>query len=271
MVRPQWIAALILALAVAGGFAWLGQWQLGSAIRTDTSSVEQSEQVRPIDELTGPGVPVSDTAAGMVVRVAGRFVPGDFEVVEQRKNDGNVGAWVTGHLEVRDPESNGEVIGGLAIAVGWAPTAHDAAHAIERLESTIIADGGGGEALELEGRYMPSDAAELPKPDADPTRITSMVPAQLVNLWSEHGGPSYAGYVVLHPAAGAQSLLSDAGLAAIDSVPPLPEDTINWLNLFYAVEWVVFAGFAVFFWVRLTRDAWEKEHELKLQATAETA
>ena len=37
---------------------------------------------------------------------------------------------------------------------------------------------------------------------------------------------------------------------------------MNWLNVFYAGEWVVFAGFAVYFWFRLTRDAWEKEHEL---------
>ena len=53
-------------------------------------------------------------------------------------------------------------------------------------------------------------------------------------------------------------------------VPPLPVGAINWLNLFYAVEWVVFAGFAIFFWYRLVRDDWEKIHELKLLAVAES-
>lgn len=50
----------------------------------------------------------------------------------------------------------------------------------------------------------------------------------------------------------------------------MPVGAINWLNLFYAVEWVVFAGFAIFFWYRLVRDDWEKIHELKLLAVAES-
>ena len=28
MLRPRWIGVLLLALVVAGVFAWLGQWQL---------------------------------------------------------------------------------------------------------------------------------------------------------------------------------------------------------------------------------------------------
>jgi surfeit locus 1 family protein len=28
-----------------------------------------------------------------------------------------------------------------------------------------------------------------------------------------------------------------------------------------AAEWVIFAGFAVFLWYRLARDAWEREKE----------
>lgn len=122
---------------------------------------------------------------------------------------------------------------------------------------------------------MPSDATVLPGAEDDPMRITSMAPAQLVNVWEPFDGPAYGGYLVLHPdspAGAISAALEAAGLDAIDSVPPLPADTINWLNLFYAVEWVVFAGFAVFFWYRLSRDAWEKEHELalaELQADSE--
>ena len=32
----------------------------------------------------------------------------------------------------------------------------------------------------------------------------------------------------------------------------------------------MFAGFAIFFWYRLVRDDWEKIHELKLLAVAES-
>jgi membrane protein implicated in regulation of membrane protease activity len=54
-----------------------------------------------------------------------------------------------------------------------------------------------------------------------------------------------------------------AGLVAIDSPPPIQQQTVNWLNIFYAAEWAIFAGFAVFFWYRLVKDAKEKEDELR--------
>ena len=40
---------------------------------------------------------------------------------------------------------------------------------------------------------------------------------------------------------------------------PSSEVSVNLLNLFYAVEWVVFAGFAVFLWYRLVKDVVEEE------------
>lgn len=256
MRRPRWIAALLLALAVAGGFAWLGRWQLGHAVTLENEHSGASETARPLSELTGPGEPVTDRSAGMVVSLDGAFVPGDFRVVEQRTNDGRIGAWVTGHLVVED---GGAERGHLAVAIGWAPTAGEARAAIPELEAALDPAPSA-----LDGRYMPSDAAVVPKPDQDPTALTSMVPAQLINLWAPFDGPAYGGFLVLHPGDHLdRAALAASGLEPIDSVPPLPVETVNWLNLFYAVEWVVFAGFAVYFWYRLTRDAWEKEHELK--------
>jgi len=259
MVRPQWIAALLLALAVAAGFAWLGRWQLGSAIRVESDHTAISETARPISEVTEPAAPVTDKAGGMVVTTSGRFVPGDFLVVEQRTNGGRSGAWVTGHFVV-----DGSPSAHLSVAIGWAPTVAEA----ERALAGVAADGTLGGEIGIEGRYMPGDAAALPEPSQDPMRLTTMVPAQQINRWAPFEGPAYAGFLVLHPQPPLDSAkLGGLGLDAIDSVPPLPVETINWLNVFYAAEWIVFAGFAVFFWYRLTRDAWEKEHELRLLET----
>ena len=52
-----------------------------------------------------------------------------------------------------------------------------------------------------------------------------------------------------------------AGLEAIVSPPPEVTAELNWLNVFYAIEWVVFAGFAIFLWYRLVRDAVERERD----------
>lgn len=263
MRRPQWIGALVLALVVAGAFAWLGQWQMSFAIQAENEDAASSEITRPLSDVTAAGTSVSDAAAGMVVTISGVFVPGDFRVIEQRMHGDEQGVWVSGHLASDD--------GHLAVAIGWARTEADAARAIIALESRLAASGA---SVEVEGRYMPPDGAVLPRPDEDPQRITSMAPAQLINLWQPFDGSAYAGFLVMHPGEGENPLesttMTSLGLATIDSVPPLPVEKINWLNLFYAVEWVVFAGFAIYFWYRLTRDAWEKEHELQLLASAET-
>ena len=46
----------------------------------------------------------------------------------------------------------------------------------------------------------------------------------------------------------------------IDAPPPNNEVSLNLLNIFYAIEWVIFAGFAIFLWYRLVKDAWEEEN-----------
>ena len=49
--------------------------------------------------------------------------------------------------------------------------------------------------------------------------------------------------------------------STISSPAPSEGSRVNWLNIFYAIEWAVFAGFAFYLWYRLARDAWEKEVE----------
>ena len=262
MRSPKWIGALLLALLVAGGFAWLGQWQLGFAIAQSNEHTVEAEVVRNIGVATEPGAFVTDTSAGTVLAATGTFVEGDFAVVERRLNEDAEGAWVVGHLAEVEPDG-----GNLAVAIGWAPDVAAANKALAQIESDFV-----GESVSIEGRYMPGDAPVAPRPEEDPNRLFSMVPAQLVNLWQPFDGRSYSGFLVLHPTGDlSDRALQSTGLEAIDSVPPLPVEKINWLNLFYALEWVVFAGFAIFFWYRLVRDDWERIHELMLLTDAEAA
>ena len=55
MLRGRWIAMLLLCLAVAGVFAWLGQWQLARAIDTAPREEGATEEVMPIAEVAVPG------------------------------------------------------------------------------------------------------------------------------------------------------------------------------------------------------------------------
>jgi hypothetical protein len=76
---------------------------------------------------------------------------------------------------------------------------------------------------------------------------------ELVNLWSTPPVGVHGGYVI----AGSPP----PGLQRIDAPEPITEVPLNLLNVFYAVEWVIFAGFAIFLWWRLVRDAWEAGRE----------
>ncbi|WGD37998.1 SURF1 family cytochrome oxidase biogenesis protein [Lysinibacter sp. HNR] len=243
MLRPRWIGALILAIAVAGGFAWLGNWQLEAALVNQEVSQESAERVLPLNEITEPGTAVSDAAAGRVATVTGYFVSGDFGTVGNRVNSGEIGYWVVGHFVTEGPKPSS-----LSVALGWTSTSAEAEAVVTRLHTA-------GESVHtLEGRYSVPEGGTVPAADENPFDVLSMLPAQQANLWNAVDGPVYQGFLVSH-----ESVL---GLDPIDSFPPLPPQSVNWLNLFYAAEWIVFAGFAIYFWYRLTRDALEKEIDL---------
>jgi hypothetical protein len=74
---------------------------------------------------------------------------------------------------------------------------------------------------------------------------------ELVNTWTTPPDGAYGGYVILDEAP--------AGLETIDAPPPSTEVSLNLLNVFYAIEWVIFAGFAIFLWYRLVKDDLEEE------------
>lgn len=261
MRRPLWILALLLALAVAGAFAWLGQWQMDIAIRSGDTETVDTETLRPLTEVSELSMGVTEDGAGVIVKVNGAFVPGDSQIVAPRVNDGETGAWVVGHLVTEAPDP-----AHLAVAIGWAPSIDAAEVALKKIE----ADPDFATDRDIDGRYMPPEGPQVPGPKDDPQAMTTMIPAHLANVWDSIDEPVYSGFLVLHDTGATSDLLSAAGLDPVDSVAPLPPEKVNWLNVFYAIEWVVFAGFAVFFWFRLTRDAWEKEHELK-QLVADAA
>jgi surfeit locus 1 family protein len=263
MLRPRWIGMLLLCLVVAGVFAWLGQWQLARAIQTNPVPPGATEEVRPIQDVTTPGAYLPEPLVGQRVSVEGWWIRDDFLVVESRFNDDAEGYWVTGQLRLWDgatgfDEADEPV--SLAVAIGWAPTLEEAEDAASALES-LVAEGEPSAPIELTGRLVSDEGPALPPSGADPQTLTTMSPAALLGQWHDVEQLSvYRPYLVSDAA-------SD-GLVAISSPPPSEGSGVNWLNIFYAVEWAIFAGFAFYLWYRLARDAWEKEVEDLEDATA---
>jgi cytochrome oxidase assembly protein ShyY1 len=180
------------------------------------------------------------------VSVTGTIVPGDTVLIQGRLNDGVAGWWVVAHLEVTDAAS-----GGLPVALGWTDDEVQAREVADRVDEAAAADPA---EVEIVGRFLPSEAPIAPDDEADPDSMQTVAVAHLINVWADYDDrPVYFGYVTQAEPV--------AGLEAISSPPPAIEAELNWLNVFYAVEWIVFAGFAVFVWYRLVRDAVERERE----------
>ena len=250
MLRPRWVLALVAALAIAAGFALLGQWQLQRAVEQATVEVRPTEEVRLLADVASPDGPTEQAATGQRVAVTGTIVPGDTVLIEGRLNDGVAGWWVVAHLEVTDAAP-----GGLPVALGWTDDEVRAREVAARVdEEAASAAGSDAAEVEIVGRFLPSEAPIAPDDEADPDSMQAVAVAHLINVWADYDDrPVYFGYVTQAEPV--------AGLEAITSPPPAVEAELNWLNVFYAVEWVVFAGFAVFVWYRLVRDAVERERE----------
>ena len=267
MLRPWWLGMLAFALLVAAVFAWLGQWQLGRAIDTDPPPPGATEQVRPIADVTAPGEYLPEPLVGQRVAVAGTFVAGDFLVVSSRFNDGQEGYWVTGQLRVDPASAGGIAPTSLAVAIGWAATreaADAAASALDATAASTAAAATAERAVELTGRLISDEGPVRPGTGQPATEMTRMSPAALLGWWHDTDGLNvYRPYLV---ADGTDDL--PAGLVAIDSPAPTEGSNVNWLNIFYAVEWAIFAGFAFYMWYRLAKDAWEKEVEALEEARA---
>ena len=248
MLRPQWIGMLLLCLVVAGVFAWLGQWQLSRAIDTDPPPPGATEEVRPLEDVVQPGEYLSGPLVGQRVTVEGFWLPGDFIVVSSRFNDDVEGYWVTGQLRVAgtaEPTS-------VAVALGWAATLDEAQAAVEEYDRLAAAPV--KTPTEVTGRLI-SDEGPVPPPSgADPQTLTRMSPAALLGQWHDVAGLNvYRQYIASEDAP--------PPLTDISSPAPDEASAVNWLNIFYAAEWAIFAGFAFYLWYRLARDAWEKEVE----------
>ncbi|MGD2204884.1 SURF1 family protein [Microbacterium maritypicum] len=241
MLRGRWIAMLLLCLLVAGVFAWLGQWQLERAIETDPPAPGATEEVQQLSDVLEPGQYLPEPLVGQRVETTGAWVPGDFIVVSSRFNDDVQGYWVTGQLRVDERVS-------IAVAIGWAPDRETADAAVKDLEA-----GADGSEVDITGRVISDEGPRVP-PHSDPQQLDRMSPAALLSRWHDAEGLDvYRPYLA--------STTAIAGLVDISSPAPDEMSPVNWLNVFYAVEWAIFAGFAFYLWYRLAKDAWEREVE----------
>jgi hypothetical protein len=249
--RPKWIAGLFLALAVAAVFALLGQWQLERSF-TEVEPEDLSQAPLVLIDSEKPGAPLTPIAANKRVKADLMLDTQNVFIVAnrlQRTNDEVVsGYWVIANAGVL--LEDGDSTASLSVGIGFAESLSLAETARAELMESIQAQA----FLEQTGRYLQTEGpVALTAPDK-PYLLESFSLAQLVNLYNGAGFQSLAGFMVLDSEPG-------FGLETIVIAPPEAGTQVNWLTLFYALEWALFAGFAVFLWWRLVEDARIREQQ----------
>ena len=216
-LTPKWLGALALALALAAIFAVLGQWQLSRALTTTAKPVTTTTAIA-LDELASPGSGFKTVFTNRIVttEITEAVAVGR---VAGRKQQGNEGYWSVAVATVKDGSY-------LVIAYDFGP----------ETEVTNQPPQSG----QITGRYLPS---EVPEP-ATGGVFQSLSTEQAINSAGITAGPTYRGIVALTTGPGTPIIIEQEQ----------PRTEINILNAFYAIEWVLFAGFAVFLWWRLVQD-----------------
>ncbi|CAG7844138.1 hypothetical protein USB125703_00361 [Pseudoclavibacter triregionum] len=253
---PKWIGMLVACLAVAAVFAALGRWQLDSAIRSaERPVVDPATAIAsPLAEHLEPQKPLYERSIGATVRFDGVLDPADLEVLDGRLQGEREGAWVIGRVHVTDASAGADPAAvvadpaqapGLAVALAWAPDAATAQSALEAIRAGLPSG-----PARFEGTLEYGQAPTAPKAGQESGTLREMSPAYLVNRWSPPSPSAYSAYVTLSD--GTPPL--PAGLEPIQRQTAGSGGELNWLNIFYAIEWAIFAGFALYLWWRLVVD-----------------
>ncbi|MQA96096.1 MAG: SURF1 family protein [Streptosporangiales bacterium] len=237
--------ALVLVLP---SFVWLGFWQLGRFERTGAPQPrpEQAAPV-PLAAVAAPGERLTRADVGRLTTVQGTFDGAAQLLVADRPNGDRAGFWVLTPLRTAD---------GVALPVvrGWVASPSDPATAVPRGTVTVT------------GRMQPPEQSQATAPAALPAGQIAMIrTAELINRLPYR--TLYDGFLVQAEQRPAAS--NAPAMVKADATEDAAPRAFNWRNLAYALQWWIFAAFAVFMWFHIVRDQVRKARTADAEAARE--
>lgn len=237
-LKPRWLGLLAALVVVVAACIQLGLWQLHVAQDKGLAdALRKAHEARPvaIDSVVRPHQPFPNDQSSRAVIATGEYAAADQFLVGPRRLEGHSGFWVVTPLVVQETGAR------LAVVRGFVA---DPTRPVEPPTGSVT----------VEGSLAPGESPADPPTGAPawPQEARGSIDLSvLVNEWS---GDLYNAFVF------AQAERTAAGAAVtppegLERVPP-PEVTggLKWRNAAYAVQWWVFAGFAVFMWFRMVRE-----------------
>jgi hypothetical protein len=258
----RWIAALFFCLMLAVVFALMAQWQISRTFVEDVTSDTWSKvKVVDLDSVTEPNSPFTFNEVSLEggetvltkVKTELTLNPARAVLVTNRiQLSGDRGYWIVIPANTLKAE--------LFVAAGFVKGEQEAKTALAEVKNLMTVQA----FMPFVGRLFPSEA---PVESFGEDLFETLSVPQLINtkLDETKDSATYTGFLALTD----QNVLSE-----VPGVEPLTigiakgDGEVNWLSAFYAIEWTIFAGFAVFMWWRLLADAYKKQQAALLAEQA---
>ena len=241
---PRWWAWHLLLVVAVGAMGWLGWWQLQSFEDTARPAADGTPGTVPIDRVTAPGDRLRPGDPGRRVTVVGTWEGGSQLTVPGRERGGRPGGLVVTPLRTAR--------GVVPVVRGWVP-ASAAAPAPPAGRVTVRGV--------LQRSETEADATTIVPREGEVGYVATVTLLAAPEYAAYDPDRLYDGFVVLRSARPA--LTGDApALVAADRRGDDGSGQVGaWRNLAYAVQWWLFAAFAVFFWAIVLRRAAKEERE----------
>jgi len=241
-LKPRWLGLFAIISVVMITFGMLGFWQLNVARDKGRAEEVRSAPTQPVADVAAVLTPhgaFPEDGNGRRITATGRYDGSAQVLVTPRLLRGKSGYWVVTPLVVRSTGARIAVVRGFVT---------DPAQAVAPDLVTEVTVSG----TLAPGESSAGDTVHASTALAD-GQMGALDLSLLVNRWP---GTLYNAFVF---ATAEQPDLTSVASPAVERVPPpaLVSGALSWRNAAYALQWWVFALFAVYMWWRMVREDYE--------------
>jgi cytochrome oxidase assembly protein ShyY1 len=251
LVAPRLIPLHLLGVAATVAAVLLGLWQLSAweAQRDAAARDRSSLAPAPLAKVLGPDDPFPSSAVGRPVELTGTWLPESTFYVTDRDLDGRTGSWAVTPVAVCEEPADCAQSSALLVVRGWAADPADA---------PAPPDG----QVSLRGWLQPAEGSGLADPDPSDDVLPEVRIADAIQRVDQD---LYGAFLIAEDADPRDAM---QGLEPVTPESlPAPDSSTGLRNLLYAIQWWLFAGFALIVWWRWAKDEVERSRQAAAAAS----
>lgn len=242
------MGSLLFVLILVTCFVGLSAWQVDRAQhKNDAAESANVEEIEPFNDVMEAQAPMPGILADQRVSLSGHWLPDDQVVVPGRVLDGDKGFWVVTMFapdDARLGDSAGANAADKTIAI-------PVLRGFTTDEKTAMESRAAEGPVTMKAQIGPVEGP-MPGNSLPEGQVRSVSTAQLINLFPDL--LTYSGFLIPEEATGDAASIATDGLSFVPPTTTRDEGGFDMQSAGYAIEWLIFAGMALYMWWQLLRD-----------------